>query len=317
LNSKEGGREKMAFKKQNGPNYLFIVLGGIFAIALLIIIAYAFALPFFSLPMEGCVGVVEISGPIITADIPSSMFSDETRGSETISEEIESANKRSDVKAVLLLIDSPGGSVVASKQIFDAVHGLNKSTVAYINEMAASGGYYIAAGTSYIVANPDAITGSIGARATFADMSGLFAKIGYNETTVKSGAMKDIGSTSRPMTDEERAVLQSIVNESFAQFRSDVEEGRGSRLDPAGFATALDARIMSGRQAKKIGLVDELGNKKAAIKKAAQLGGIKSETPRLCDLSSSKGKKSLFGSLSAETIDYLVRGAGVPRLSYQ
>lgn len=307
----------MAFKKQGEPNYLFWALGGIFALSLLVIAAYALALPFFSLPLEGCVGVVEISGPLQTRDVPSSMFSDELVGSETISEDIESADKRSDVKAVLLLIDSPGGSVVASKQIYDAVRSLNKSSVAYINEMAASGGYYVAAGSDYVVSNPDAITGSIGARATFADMSGLFSKIGYNETTVKSGAMKDIGSASRAMTAEELAVLQSIVNESFQQFKKDVELGRGGRLDASGFATALDARIMSGRQAQKIGLVDQLGNKRDAIRKAAQLGGIKAEKPRLCDLASSKGKRGLFGSLSSEAAEFFAKSLSIPRLSYQ
>lgn len=310
----------MAQKKQqlgNGRNYLYLLLGGIFVIAVIVILAYAFSSALSFLSLEGCVGVIEISGPIVSADIPATMFSDEVKGAESISKEIEEADSRPDVKSVIVLVDSPGGSVVGSKEIYDALRALNKSSVAYINEMAASGGYYVASATDYIVSQPDALTGNIGARATVSDMSGLFAKIGYNETTVKSGAMKDMGTPSRPMTPEEYAVFESIINESFQQFKSDVQAGRGKRLDSFGFATALDARILSGRQAKKIGLIDELGNKKRAIQKAAELGGIDSKEPPLCDLSSTSGKKGLLGSLSSEAVGFLVRSAGVPRLSYQ
>ncbi|VVC01752.1 Peptidase family S49 [uncultured archaeon] len=306
----------MAYKDRAEPknnNIVILVVGGLFLIAILVIIGYSFA----SGPFEGCVGVVSINGEIVSQDIPSSIFSDEVLGSETMAGEIASADSRSDVKSVLVLIDSPGGSVVGSKQIYDAVRALNKYSVSYINEMAASGGYYVAAGTDYIVANPDSITGSIGARATFTEMSGLFGKLGINETTIKTGAMKDIGSSSRPMTDDERALIQGIVNESFQQFKSDVEIGRGSRLNYQLFQPVLDARILSGRQAKKIGLVDALGDKKAAIKKAAELGGITSDDPRLCELSSTGAQRGLLGSLSAQTIDFLVRSSGMPKLQYR
>jgi len=306
-----------AVQRGGEKNYLFWLLGGIFIAALAVILAFAFAPALSFLPLEGCVGVVKIDGPIVSQDIGATIFSDEVKGAETIAEEIRSADERQEVKSVLVIIDSPGGSVVGSKEIYDAIMSLNKSSVAYINEMAASGGYYVAAANDYIVSQPDAITANIGARATFADMSGLFEKIGFNETTIKTGAMKDIGSSSRPMTIEERAVLESIINESFQEFRSDVERGRGERLKRVEFQTVLDARIVSGRQAKKIGLVDELGNKKLAIKKAAELGGIKSEEPSLCDLSEGQGRKGLFGSLSSQAIGFLVRGAGAPRLSYQ
>ena len=302
----------MALKKTGEPNYLLLGLGGMFLVAIIVILAYSFA----AAPLSGCVGVVEIKGPIISDDIGSTIFSDEIKGAETIAEEIEAADERQDVKSVLILIDSPGGSVVASRRLYDAVNGLNKTTVSYINEMAASGGYYVAAGSDYIISNPDAITGSIGARATFSDMSGLFAKLGYNETVVKSGSMKDIGSSSRPMTDAELAVIQGIINESFGEFRAAVEEGRKGKLDSEGWKTALDARIMSGRQAKKIGLVDELGSRKQAIAKAGELGGIKGE-PRLCRLSGAPSAKGLFGSLSLQAVEFLARGAAAPRLSYQ
>ncbi|MCX6772989.1 MAG: signal peptide peptidase SppA [Candidatus Micrarchaeota archaeon] len=304
---------KLQSAQPQGTNYLYVVLGGLFLVALAVLLFYSFA-PLAS--FGGCVGVIEINGPIVSKDIPSSIFSDEVKGSETLAAEIESAGTRSEVKSILVLIDSPGGSVVASREVYDAVHNLSKPSVSYINELGASGGYYVAAGTGYIMANPDAIVGSIGARATFSDMSGLFEKLGYNETDIKSGAMKDIGSQARPMTPEERAVIQSIVNESFAEFKDAVVQSRGSKLNGPLFQQALDARIMTGRQALKVGLVDSLGNKKAALKKAAELGGLNAENPSICSLSSSSGKKGLFSSISSEFIDFLVKGAGAPHLSY-
>ena len=303
----------MVAKNTGERNYLLPALGGLFLVAIIVLLAYSFSFGGF----EGCVGVVEISGPIVSQDVQSTVFSDGVKGADTIAEEIEAADSRPDVKSVLVLVDSPGGSSVASTLLHQTIRSLNKSSVAYINEMGASAGYQIAAGTDYIIANPDAITGSIGARITFADMSRLFEKLGYNETSVKSGAMKDMGSPSREITPEERAVLQSIVDESFASFRASIEESRRGRLDMAGFQTVLDGRILSGRQAKKIGLVDALGNKKDAIRKAAELGGIKSEKPALCDLSTSRGKNSLFGTFSSEALGALARNIGAPRLSYQ
>ena len=307
----------MAMKKsamqEGGKNYLPYVLGGIFLAAVLIILFYS--LGSYS-PLEGCVGIISINGPIVSQDMPASLFSDEVKGSETLASEIGAADGRSEVKSVLVLIDSPGGSVVASREVYGAVHSLSKPTVSYIRELGASGGYYVAAGTGYIISNPDAIVGSIGARATFADMSGLFGKLGYNETSVKSGAMKDMGSPSRPLTPDELAVIQSIVDESFSEFKDAVVKGRGSKLNAALFQQALDARIMTGRQAKLAGLVDSLGSKKDAIKKAAELGGIKSDDPRLCELSSTKGERGLFSSFSSQAFDFLAKSVGAPRLLY-
>ncbi len=301
----------MAAKQQS--NHLTAAVG-VFIIAVLIIAAYSVA------PPEGCIGVVSISGLLMTQDVPQSLFTEEMKGSETIASEIAEAGRRSDVRAVLLLIDTPGGSVVASQEIYDAVRALNKTSVTFIREMAASGGYYIAAGTDYIVANPDALTGSIGARATLQDYSGLFSKLGVNTTTIKTGALKDMGSGSRPMTEEEQSVWQSIVDESFASFRSAVEKRRAGKLDPVGFEQALDARILTGRQAQKIGLIDELGSKDAAIQAAARLANMPvagGEKPQLCEISSSKRRGGLFGSLSASALQLLLESTAGAKVSYR
>jgi protease-4 len=151
---------------------------------------------------------------------------------------------------------------------------------------------------------------------TLDDFSGLFGKLGYNSTVIKTGEMKDIGSSSRPITDEERAVLQSIVDESFQEFRSSIEESRGERLNSALFNQALDGRVLSGRQAKRAGLVDQLGSQIDAEELAARLGNITGK-PRLCEISLDK-RKSMFGSLGAE-IEKIVAGASAspPKLSYK
>lgn len=300
----------MALKKPEGTNYLFWAVGGLLLVALAVVLAYSAALPF-----EGCVGVVRVSGPIIAEDIPSSLLSDGQPGAESIVKELREADRRPDVKAVLLAVDSPGGSAVASKDIYDRIRAMNKTTVAHINEMAASGGYYVAAATDYVVAQPDSLVGNIGARATFYDFSGLFAKIGYNETVVKTGAMKDMGSQSRPATPEELEVMETIVNESFAQFRADVEAGRKGKLSMPEFEKILDARVMTGRQAKKIGLVDALGNREAAVKKAAELAGIASDEPRTCEISPGSGK-GILSPFATETLSLLVQQA-TPKLQYR
>ena len=222
----------------------------------------------------GCVGVVQIDGEIIANDVQDSLFSSGQAGSEQIAKQIEDADGRSDVKAILLVVNSPGGSVVASNEIYRAVKATKKPTVAYFREMAASGGYEAAVGSDYIVSEPDALTGSIGAKMTLTQLSGLFEKIGYNETTIESGELKDIGTYTREMTPKEREILQAIVNESFEEFKNIVIENRQGKLDMQKFNDeVLDARVLTGRQAYRLGLVDALGSKKDAIEKASKMAG--------------------------------------------
>ena len=228
-----------------------------------------------SIPGGGCIGLVEINGEILAQETPDSLFSTGVMGSEEIAKEIEKADERSDVKAILIQINSPGGSVVGSHEIYTAVKNTKKPTVAYFREVAASGGYYAAAGADYIISEPDALTGSIGARMTFTELSGLFEKIGYNETTIKSGEFKDIGSYSRKMSKKEKEILNSIIQEAYSGFEQDVIDGRGDKLNMRLFRqNATDARVLTGRQAKVIGLVDEVGSKKYAIEYTSKLAGF-------------------------------------------
>ncbi len=224
---------------------------------------------------KGCVGVIGVKGEIVAEDSAGSLFASGTAGSTTIAGLIEEAERRADVKAIMVEIDSPGGSTTGSREIYAALKKSKKPKVAYLREMAASGGYYVAVGTDYIVSEPDALTGSIGVRSTFSDLSGLFAKLGYNETVIKSGELKDMGSSSRPPTEKELQIMQAIVNESFDEFKGIVMADRGSRLKQPQFDEVLDARVLSGRQALAIGMVDELGNRHDAVQKAGEMAGDK------------------------------------------
>jgi len=183
------------------------------------------------------------------------------------------------VKAIVLRIDSPGGGVVPSQEIHDAVMRVrnkqNKAVVASMGTVAASGGYYIAAATDRIIANPGTLTGSIGVIMELANLEGLLKKIGVENVVVKSGRHKDIGSPFRKMSDEDRRILQSVMDDVHTQFIEAVAEGRS--LDVADVRPLADGRIFTGRQAKEIKLVDELGDLDDAIRLAADLGGIEGE----------------------------------------
>ena len=181
------------------------------------------------------------------------------------------------IKAIVLRIDSPGGAVGASQEIFDEVRRTSKikPVVASMGSVAASGGLYVSLGASKIVANPGTLTGSMGVILKFANLEGLFDKIGYKNEVVKSGRLKDIGSPSRPMTAEEREMLQGMIDNVQDQFVQAVSESRS--LPAPEVRKIADGRIFSGQQAKEYGLVDQLGNFSDAVILAADLAGMKSE----------------------------------------
>lgn len=188
------------------------------------------------------------------------------------------------VKAIVLRIDSPGGGVVPSQEIHDAIVRLrnrtNKAIVASMGTVAASGGYYIAVATDRIMANPGTLTGSIGVIMETANIEGLLKKVGVEGVVIKSGKFKDVGSPLRKMTEEEHQVLQVVMDDVHAQFIEAVAEGRGIELSEA--RVVADGRVFTGRQAKGLGLVDELGDLDDAIQLAADLGGIEGE-PRVIE----------------------------------
>jgi protease-4 len=180
------------------------------------------------------------------------------------------------VKAVVLRVNSPGGAVAPSQEIYQEIlkfrHETRKPVVASLGSVAASGGYYVAAAADRIVANPGSITGSIGVIMQIPNFGGLLQKVGIKSTVIKAGENKDLGSMTRDLTEAERRILQEVMDDVHGQFIDAVVAGR--RLDRARVETLADGRIFSGRQALGLGLVDELGDLSDAIARAAGLVGI-------------------------------------------
>ncbi|MBA5874061.1 MAG: signal peptide peptidase SppA [Nitrospira sp. CR1.2] len=183
------------------------------------------------------------------------------------------------VKAIVIRIDSPGGGVVPSQEIHDAVKRVknksNKAVIASMGTVAASGGYYIAAATDRIIANPGTLTGSIGVIMEMANFEGLMKKVGVEGVVIKSGRFKDVGSPIRKMSDEERKLLQSVMDDVHHQFIQAVADGRS--LEVSEVESLADGRIYTGRQAKEARLVDELGDLDDAIHIAADIAGMEGE----------------------------------------
>ena len=208
------------------------------------------------------VGLVEIVGDI--------------ESSEAVVDQLEHMRLDSSVRAVVLRLDSPGGGVAASQEIYDAVLRLRdekKPVIASMGGVAASGAYYIACAADSIVSNPGTLTGSIGVIMSFPNTEELFRKVGVRFEVVKTGKFKDIGSLSRPMTPEEKDLLNGVLSSVYEQFVSAIADGRGmQRSDILPYA---DGRIFSGKQALDLGFVDRLGNLDDAVQLAGDLAGIK------------------------------------------
>lgn len=265
-------------EKNEGTKLPYLVLA-FFSLGFIALVAIALVSIMLDGPFMGqCVAVVELNGVITTESIPTSMFSEGSYGSYELSRKIYALNEREEISAVLLVVNSPGGSVVASDEIYRAVDSLDKPTVAYFREVAASGGYYVSTPADYIISEPNALTGSIGTIMYLMEFSELADNIGVKEITVTSGEMKDIGNPLRNMTEEEHALLYELVMESFQDFKSKITTHRGDKLNYPYFNEILDGRVLSGRMALKAGLVDELGSREDALMIAADLAGLEYES---------------------------------------
>jgi len=194
--------------------------------------------------------------------------------SSGIIEEIRQYEEDEGVKAIILRIDSPGGGVGPSQEIHREILKVKskKKVVTSMGSVAASGGYYIACASDLIVANPGTITGSIGVLMEFTNIEELFKKIGIKGVVLKSGEHKDIGSPFREMTPEEKKIIQGVIDNVHQQFIMAVAQGRN--LDRAKVVEIADGRILTGEQAKELGLVDRMGNLQDAIDIVAKMVGI-------------------------------------------
>ncbi|MBS3063071.1 MAG: signal peptide peptidase SppA [Candidatus Diapherotrites archaeon] len=192
-------------------------------------------------------------------------------------EDLDKAEKDSTVAGIFLDIDSPGGSVVPTKQIVYKIRSLEKPVVAYIGEMGASGGYYIAASADYVVADEDSLTGSIGVISLLPNLQGLLEKIGVKMEVLKEGENKAIASPFTELTADQRKIMQGLLSDVYAKFKADVLAFRKGKVRLKLFDELADGRILSGRQALDAGLIDLTGSKEDALKKAAELSGIEGE----------------------------------------
>jgi len=207
------------------------------------------------------VALVEIEGVIVD--------------SREITDEVERHLQNPTVRAFLIRINSPGGGVAASQEIYEELlkvrrHG--KPVVASMGSLAASGGYYVASAADRILANPGTITGSIGVIMQIPNVGELLQKIGIRAVVIKSGAYKDLASATRDLTPDERRILQSVLDDVHDQFIQAVAEGR--KMERGRVEQLADGRIFSGRQAQELGLVDELGSLQDALTRAGALAGI-------------------------------------------
>lgn len=228
----------------------------------------------------GKVGVIQINGAL-TETGSSSMLTSVGSDAEKIMEDIRKAAERDDIKALVLRINSPGGTSVAAQEVgveLDRFRKTGKPVITSMGDVCASGGYWIACSTDRIVANPSTLTGSIGVIMEFSNLEGLYGKIGIREEVIKSGAYKDIGSSTRQLTGEERVMLQDLVNDSYNQFLDQVTRGRKGKMTRQEIVEIADGRIISGRQGKELGLVDDLGNYYEALAIARRMAHLEKDS---------------------------------------
>lgn len=252
------------------------------------------------------VAEIRIDGAIYGGPRDGSVFgAAEGVSSEQIMYEMEQARKDNQVKGVLLRINSPGGSTGATQEIaeeMDKLKNAGKPIVVSMGDMCASAGYWLASKGDYVFANPATLTGSIGVYMEYTNVEELMDKIGVKNEKVKSGAHKDILSMYRPMTGEEQKMLQTMVDDIYAQFVKTVADGR--RMEESRVRKVADGRILTGQQAMDIGLVDAMGNYYDALNYAGSVSGIEGENVPLKRYSSGSSLKNI---LTGE-MDHAARG---------
>ncbi len=211
----------------------------------------------------GNIGIVEINGMILS--------------SKKIIRNINAFKKNNDIKVIILRIDSPGGGIGPSQEIYREIMKIKavKKIITSMGSVAASGGYYIASATDGIVANPGTLTGSIGVIMEYVNIMEIAKKIGISPIVIKSGEFKDMGSPLRKLKDSEKKIFQALVDELHLQFVTDAATARG--IDIKTMATLADGRVYTGQKALKLKLIDRLGNLDDAVQWAGEMAGIKGE----------------------------------------
>lgn len=277
----------------------------IFKIILIVFFSFVLALLIFKslskLDFGDKIAVIPIEGVIGASDT----FNDGVYPDEIISY-IEDANKKNNIKAIILNINSPGGTVVASEEIANAVKKSKKPVVALIHEVGASGAYWIASASDKIVASPMSVTGSIGVTGSYLEFSKLMEKYGVTYNILKAGEYKETGSLYKELTPKEKEALQGTIDKIYYYFIDQVSINRN--LTKARVKEVATGNIYLGQEAKNIGLIDELGDKDTAVKIAKELANIKE-----ADLVTYEKKETLIdiiGRLSSNSFYFIGQGIG-------
>jgi protease-4 len=238
--------------------------------------------------------------------------------SEEIVKQLKKYDKNKNVKSIVVRVESPGGSVAPSQEIYEAIKSIRdsgKPIVVSMGSVAASGGYYLSIGATKIFANPGTLTGSIGVILEYPNYMGLMDKIGVNMTTIKSGKMKDVGSPYRKSSSEEEKYLQDLIDNTYNQFISAVSIERKITLEEV--KEMADGRVFTGLQAYDYDLVDTLGGYEDAIMYAGMLGGIEGEPKTVKE----KKKQTFMEILNSKITDHPLNKAydmlNSPNLQYK
>ncbi|MEC7854388.1 MAG: signal peptide peptidase SppA [Candidatus Neomarinimicrobiota bacterium] len=247
-------------RPKTNTNWLWWGLGSLFISVIIFKIGEASA----KSNLEGNgkkVGIVKINGPILSSD--------------AIVSQLEKLKNRNDISAIVIRIDSPGGLVAPTQEIYEKVKSIRgiKPIVSSMGSVAASGGYYVALGADTLIANPGTIVGSIGVIMNYPVATELLGKVGIKFETVKSGGLKDVGSYSREVTEADRRHLNDMVNDIHNQFIDAVKDNRA--INKSELIKLADGRVFTGLQSKNLGLIDLLGTYEEAVSLAGVLGKIK------------------------------------------
>lgn len=223
-------------------------------------------------PSKKKVAVVYAVGPILSGESASDLFGESMMGSDTIVEALREAGRNDDVIALVMRIDSPGGSALASDLIWRATTALDKPIVASMGDVAGSGGYYIAMGCDKIYAEPGTVTGSIGVVGGKIATSGLYQKIGITTDSISRGANAGMFRSSNQWNDSEREAVRGLMDNIYEQFTTKAAEGRGMTVEQ--LQELAGGKVYTGRDAKQLGLIDELGTLRDAVQAAKRLAGV-------------------------------------------
>jgi protease-4 len=282
------------------------------AIISLVVLVFLFPLLTSCGFVQSKIAVISLSGPI-QSESSSFFFGGNVITPESVRTELDKAKNDVNVKAIVLQINSPGGSVAASQEIVNLLDGVKKPIVVSMGDLVASGGYYISAGTDKIVALPGTLTGSIGVISEMPNLKGLFDKLGIDMQVFVAGKHKDMYAGFRELTPEEQAITQQMTDQLYDEFIQVVAKGRNLSEDKV--RALASGQLYTGVQAKELGLVDELGGLQTAIDVAAGLAGVtnpqvdyyKPQAPSLLNSLLGLGLQKLSGmvqptSLSAQDI---------------